>query len=322
MTISTVPAAMVARRPSWWFEPVPTARIALFGALIYAGVIVDVLLTSSWVHSHAHLGGDLYRPLQVSRALHLPTPSYPLAVVLELVVLTSAAVALVAGLRSRYARSTATVVAVAYAGWMLLAMSYGKVDHDRYAFLVALFVLPTVARAPRPGTPPRPQPGTRTAAGGYALRCVQLAVVATYFLSAWAKLRFGGLDWPTGAILERALLRRHTVFSGWLIDRPALLVPMQFAMIGVELASPLVLLARTDRSRTFVALGMYLFHLTIFLGVTISFLPHCIAVAAFLPLEKVPSYGHDLDQMLDPNQVTGVARVEPSGMSVCRSGDK
>ena len=31
-----------------------------------------------------------------------------------------------------------------------------------------------------------------TERGGWALRMTQLAVIATYFLSSWAKLRFGG----------------------------------------------------------------------------------------------------------------------------------
>ena len=276
-----------ATRPTWWFEPVPAARVALFGALVYAWVVVDVLLTSSWVRSHAALGGELYRPLRASELLHLPTPTHPTAIVLEFLVLISAAAAVIASLRNRWARTAGAAVALFYAGWMLLAMSYGKVDHDRYAFLVALAVLPTVTRPKRAAQSDSTPTDSTSAAGGFALRCVQLAVVATYFLAAWAKIRFGGHDWPTGAVLERALLRRHTIFSDWMIDRPTLLVPMQFAMIGLELLSPLVLLARSERARTLVAAGMYLFHLSIFLGVTISFLPHCVAVTAFLPLEKV-----------------------------------
>ena len=124
-----------------------------------------------------------------------------------------------------------------------------------------------------------------SAAAGWALRCVQVSVVLTYFLAAAAKVRFGGLNWATGATLERAVLRRHTPLSTWLIDKPQILVPMQFAMIAAEMASPLVLLARTDRSKTAVALGMWSFHLAVFAGVSIIFLPHCVAIASFVPLE-------------------------------------
>ena len=63
-----------------------------------------------------------------------------------------------------------------YFEWMIIAMSYGKVDHDRFGLLVALAVLPTAGRA-RHGDP------TLSERGGWALRMTQLAVVATYFLS-------------------------------------------------------------------------------------------------------------------------------------------
>ena len=167
-----------------------------------------------------------------------------------------------------------------YLLWMLVAMSFGKVDHDRLAFLVALAVLPTVGRASRDGR-------QRSSAAGWALACIRVAVVLTYFYAAWAKIRFGGWNWPTGAILERALLRRGTWFSHWMINRPDVLIPMQFGMIAFELASPLVLLARTDRARTAVAGILWAFHLAVFAGVTIIFLPHCVAICAFLPLERI-----------------------------------
>ncbi len=92
-------------------------------------------------------------------------------------------------------------------------MSYGKVDHDRFAFLVALFVLPSVGRAPL-------RSRERTEAAGWALTMVALAVVATYALAAVAKIRFGGWDWVDGATLTRAVLRRSTPLSEPLLDVP------------------------------------------------------------------------------------------------------
>jgi hypothetical protein len=109
--------------------------------------------------------------------------------------------------------------------------------------------------------------------------------VLTYFLSAWAKIRFGGWNWPTGATLERALIRRKTEFSSWLLDKPEFLVPMQFAMIIGELSSPLVLLARSDKTRTLIAFTMWAFHIMVFAGLTILFVPHCVAIVSLLPLE-------------------------------------
>jgi hypothetical protein len=158
-------------------------------------------------------------------------------------------------------------------------MSYGKVDHDRFGFLVALAVLPTVGLA-------RWGDRTRSEHAGWALRVTQFAVVATYFFAAWAKLRFGGLDWLTGATLTRAVLRRGTFLSDWVVDHPGLLVGFQFFIVAFELTSP-VLLFLAYRWRLRAVAGLYGFHLMTYAAITISFLPHCVAMASFLPLEKV-----------------------------------
>ncbi|HZC53857.1 MAG TPA: hypothetical protein VE441_15360 [Mycobacterium sp.] len=258
----------------WWFTPAPIGRIALLRVLVYLYVPIDVLVTGSWVRAHARLGETLYHPLQIARLLHLPAPTSAIVVTVEIAVV----VASLAAATGRAPRVTGSLAGALYLTWMLIAMSYGKVDHDRFAFLVALAVLPAVGHA-------RAADRTASAAAGWALRCVQVSVVLTYFLAACAKIRYGGWNWPTGATLERAVLRRHTPFSSWLLDKPQILVPMQFTMIIAEIASPLVLLARTDRSKTAVALGLWSFHLAVFAGVSIIFLPHCVAIASFVPLE-------------------------------------
>lgn len=260
----------------WWFTPAPAARIAAFRVVVYLFVPVDVALTQSWVRSHVAAGADLYQPLRIAEILHLPTPTTVNVTVLLVLLLVAAVVAAT----GRFPRTAGTAVAVLYLLWMLVAMSYGKVDHDRFAYLVTLAVLPTVGPA-RFGDP------TRTAAAGWALRSVQVAVVLTYFFSSWAKIRFGGWNWPTGAILERALLRRSTPLSAWMVDHSTLLQAMQWAMILAELSSPLLLLARSDRAKALVAVVLIGFHLSVFAGVTIIFLPHCTAIGAFLPLERV-----------------------------------
>jgi hypothetical protein len=281
MTAGTTSQPSRTSRSSWWFEPVPLARIALLRLLVYGYIPFDVVFASGWVRSHAKQGDALYQPLAVAQWVRAPAPSALFVNVLAIVVVLSALAALT-GWRPRW---TGTIAGLAYLLWMLVAMSYGKVDHDRFAFLIALAVLPTVGDASLRRALRR-EPSAASPAAGWALRVIQLAVVATYFLASWSKIRFGGWDWPTGAILERALLRRETFVSSWMLNRPYLLVPMQFAMVGAELLSPLVLLARSDRSRTLVALGMWSFHIAVFAGVTIIFFPHCIAVASFVPLER------------------------------------
>jgi hypothetical protein len=257
------------------FAPVPLGRLAAFRTLVYLFVPVDLLLTTNWVLQHKDVPGDLYVPLLIGRILPLPTPTYALTVGIFVALLVTSVVAAT----GRAPRLLGTAVFVLYLEWMVIAMSYGKVDHDRFGFLVALAVLPTVGRA-------RWGDLTRSEAAGWALRATQLAVVATYFFAAWAKLRFGGLDWLTGATLTRAVLRRGTFLSDWVVDYPGLLVAFQFFIVAFELSSP-VLLFLAYRWRLRAVAGLYGFHLMTYAAITISFLPHCVAMTSFLPLEKV-----------------------------------
>jgi len=259
----------------WLFAPVPLGRIAAFRTLVYLFVAADLVIFTPWVRAHASTPGDLYQPLLVGRLLHLPTPT-PLivhSIFWALIVLALAAAT------GRAPRLLGWTVFALYFEWMIIAMSYGKVDHDRVGFLVALAVLPTVGRA-------RHGDKTMSEAGGWALRVTQIAVVCTYFLAAWAKLRFGGLDWPTSAVLAQAIIRRGT----WLADQiavvPGLLIAAQFGIILFELVSPLIFVV-PQRWRWAVVAYFYSFHLMTFATITISFAPHLIAMTSFLSLEKV-----------------------------------
>lgn len=259
----------------WWFEPVPLGRVAIFRALVYLFIPIDVFLGTPWVRDHADVPTALYDPLQVGRLLHLPTPTHTVVVTVQWLLV---AVALIAA-TGRFPRSAGIAAFILYFEWMVIAMSYGKVDHDRYAYLIALAVLPTIGRA-------RAVDRTLSEAAGWAFRCVQVAVMLTYFLASWAKIRFGGWDWVTGSTLARAVIRRGTVFSNWLLDYPWLLETGQWLMVGGELLSPLLLLARSDRARCLAVVALLGFHLATFAGITIIFLPHLVAITAFLPLER------------------------------------
>ena len=134
--------------------------------------------------------------------LHLPPPSLPLAWTLYAVLVVGCLV----GAAGRAPRLAGWVVAAAFTWWVAIGFSYGKVDHDHLALVVALWVLPTV------GAVPGRWRSTRSSAqAGWALKCVQIAVVATYFLSALVKIRNGG--WSLAA-LAREL---HPALG----DRPA-----------------------------------------------------------------------------------------------------
>ena len=58
-------------------------------------------------------------------------------------------------------------------------------------------------------------------------------------------------------------------------------------MIVGELAAPVLLFIRNQRMLTIVVVALYGFHLMTFLSLGIVFLPHLVALAAFLPLERI-----------------------------------
>jgi hypothetical protein len=259
----------------WLTEPVPRGRIAAFRTLVYLFVAADLVWFTPWVRSHASVPGHLYQPLLVGRLAHLPTPT-PRGVDLLFWALLCTSIVAATG---RFPRALGWAVFLGYTDWMIIAMSYGKVDHDRFGLLVALAVLPTAGPARHGDTEP-------TERGGWALRVTQFAVVATYFLSSWAKLRFGGIGWLTGATLARAVVRRGTLLGLLLLKVPGLLTVAQFGIVAFELSSPLVFVVRR-RVRYLMIAGFYLFHLSVFATITIAFVPHQVAMTSFLPLERV-----------------------------------
>jgi hypothetical protein len=270
--------AVARRLAAWWFEPIARGRIAALRTLFYAFVFVDVFLTTSWVARHAYVSTDLYQPLFLGRLLSLPEPTEVFIRGVQILLVVAAAVAL----SGRFPRTAGTAVFVLYLQWMFIAMSYGKVDHDRVAFLVALAVLPTAGAARWGEREP-------SEAAGWAVRCIQVAVVATYLLAAFAKFRFGGPGWVNGATLMRAVLRRGTILAEPLKDNPWILRITQYFIIAFELASPL-LLKRGRIGQMFLLLA-FSFHLVTYASITIIFLPHVMCLLAFLPLERLDPRG-------------------------------
>ncbi|GAA5185721.1 HTTM domain-containing protein [Rugosimonospora acidiphila] len=259
---------------TWLFAPVPKARVAALRTLTYAFVIFDLFVYDSWIRDRGAVPSTLYQPLLIARTLHLPEPSNSLVHWVFWLLLIAAVGALV----TRGHPVFAWPVFVLYLEMLLVRMSYGKVDHDRFAFLVLLAVLPTVGAA---------RHGDRTPSqrAGWALRVVQLAVVATYFLSSWAKLRYGGPGWATGSVLARAFLRKGGGIADLLATVPVIMIGSQIGIMCFELLSPVVFLL--PRRWRYAAVGFfYSFHAMSFWLISISFAPHLVALGAFLPLEN------------------------------------
>ena len=263
------------RVAAWLTEPVPRGRVAAFRTVVYLFVAADLTIFTPWVRSHANAPGSLYEPLLAGRLLRLPTPT-PLLVHGVFWLLLALALAAATG---RAPRALGGAVFLLYFEWMIIALSYGKVDHDRFGLLVALAALPTAGRARHGDRAP-------SEAGGWALRVTQIAVVCTYFLAAWAKLRFGGPGWVTSAVLAQAIVRRGTWLADHIAVVPGLLIAAQAGIIAFELPSPLIFVV-PRRWRWAAVTYFYSFHLMTFSMITISFAPHLAAMTSFLALERI-----------------------------------
>ena len=264
----------VRRLQGWLFEPMPVARVAALRLLVFAFVVVDVLLlhTSGWYHGWAD--PVWYEPLLVGQALHLPAATVLLVQVLK----WGCVAAALAAMTGRAPRLLGWTVAVAWTWYQYVAFSYGKVDHDRADFVVALALLPTVGLA-------HLSDRRRSEAAGFALRAVQLAAVATYFLSAWAKVRFGGWEWVNSATMVRAVVRRGTPMAQWLLEVPWTLHWFQWVLFTAELTSPVIFLL-SERWRRRVVAAWFVFHALTYAAITFAFWRHLVMMLAFLPLER------------------------------------
>ncbi|WP_427891977.1 hypothetical protein ACQHIV_04600 [Kribbella sp. GL6] len=264
----------------WFMPPVALARIAWLRTILYLFVILDMHLFVNDTRMKGH-SPELYQPLFLARLLDLPRPSVPLTDALYGVLI----VACLVGATNRLPRLAGWVVAPAFTWWVLIGMSDGKVDHDHLALVVALWVLPTVGAA-RYGDP-RP-----SEIAGWAVRSVQIAVVATYALSALAKIRSAGwaFTWPDSSVLTWAIVRRPNPLGVRLLNYPWLLHVMQWVGFAGEILSPIVLWLR-GRWLLLAALFFLSFHVanTAMLGIT--FLPTVICWLAFAPLERL-DLGH------------------------------
>jgi len=254
----------------------PASRVAALRAIVAVFVLVDIVVIDGDVPGHA-ANAEYFRPMLLARLLHLPPVTEAGAHVLQTVIVLGC----VLGLLGWRPRRTGAVVGVAFGVWMLYSNSYGYIAHDHLALMVAVWVLPSVPAASwRDDTP--------SEAAGWALRCIQLAVVATYFLSVLAKILASGsvAAWADSAILAWAIIRRGTPWAAWLLHVPWVFVPAQWAAVAMELSSPLALFLRGRA--LYVLIAVFLgFHLSTFLLLGIHVLPTAVCWAAFVPVERL-----------------------------------
>ncbi|MGI8457525.1 MAG: hypothetical protein ACR2LI_05380 [Propionibacteriaceae bacterium] len=280
----TRPTPSTVARIVGWFAPVlPDRRLAYLRTACYLFVVLDI---HTLVRDPIALSHDttLYRPLLLAEMFRLPAPSAPLVWTLYVVLVVGSLIAAA----NRLPRAAGFVVAAAFTWWTAIGFSYGKVDHDHTAFVIALWTLPTAGVIAG-----RWRASTASAQSGWVLKCIQIAVIATYFLSATTKIRNGGgpghqwefATWANSFILVWAIVRRPHGLGQFLLPYPELLRGMQWFAFLAELTSVVVLWLR-GRALLVAAvfwMGFHAFTVTI---LYIHFAPTLVCWLAFAPLER------------------------------------
>ncbi len=264
-----------------FFPLIPLGRFAIFRSLVYFFVVIDILFLHGDGKFHAEVDPLWYQPLRAGELLNLPAAN-PLLVSF---LIWGAVLGALASLTGKLPRFTGYTVAICWCWFQIISFSYGKVDHDRGDFVVALILLPTVGAA---GWSEQ----RFSEAAGFALRSCQIAAIATYFLSAIAKLRFGGeewgFSWVNSATLVRAVVRRGTPLGEVFLNVPWFLHAMQWFIMLAELLSWTIFLL-PEKWRRLMVLGWFLFHAGVYSTISIAFWPHLVLMLAFLPLEEYRS---------------------------------
>ena len=133
----------------------------------------------------------------------------------------------------RCPRALGYLVAAAFTWWVVIGMSFGKVDHDHLALVIAVWVMPSAGRARWTDTRSHER-------AGWVIRWVQIGVVATYWLSWLTKTVNAGwtLGWPQGHVLAWAVIRRANPVNAQLLAHPWLLEPMQWIVVLRRVPQP------------------------------------------------------------------------------------
>ncbi|MFB9376760.1 hypothetical protein ACFFKU_03890 [Kineococcus gynurae] len=267
---------LAARVGAFVVPALPRARVAWLRLILAVFALADATLLTNHVFSHVHVA-EFWRPTLLGRLLHVPPPTTLTA--------TLAMTALVAGVALALAPRTRTAAgwctSLGYLAWILWSMGFGYVAHDHMAIVVAMIVLLTAGRADLDDLTP-----SRRA--GWALRCVQIATVATYCGSAVSKWVRSGTPWAwaNGAVTVWAVTRRGSGLGDWLGRFPEFLVVTQWVVLVCEFCAPVALWLR-GRWLWFAVGAAMVFHLSTWLTLGIHFLPTVVCWAAFLPLERL-----------------------------------
>ena len=254
----------------------PLEHIAVLRTAIYLFVLLDIAQISNGAFAHGDTPEQL-SPLKI-RSVLPPARAVPHAYVRVLA--RGGSWPARWSKHRRLPRLAGWVCCAGMLDWLSNNFSYGKIDHDHTALIIALLVLPTVGRA-----------RWRDTEGLSELRPLGVALHPgrgrrDVFLFGGGEDPVRRWGWPNSAILTWAFVRRGTGLADQLLRWPWAVVASQWALILLETASPVLLFLRGRALYLLIAVFAF-FHLTTWLLLRIHFLPLVICLLAFLPVERV-----------------------------------
>jgi predicted DCC family thiol-disulfide oxidoreductase YuxK len=287
----------------FWFGPIPAARLGLLRIWLFGFVFVDVLLRKeAWV-GLADIPRLFWHPVGATWLLDRVGVGPPNAWQIIVVQVVLAVAALLAAVGYRY-RVSAPVAAILFLYWQCLGQSWGEMKHARVTLILALLFLCVVPaqqsrsvdslrrRLRTAGRevrvvdgPPIDEPSSN---GAWAVRAIQVALAALYFLSGYSKLRSIGIDWIWGDTLKQAIQDKGssgeaTELGYFVLRHTWMLIGFQAVSLVWEVGFPLVFFRRLRYPVLIVGL---LFNIGLWTTVKIEFFGVVACFAAFLPLEQ------------------------------------
>ena len=281
---------VISRFDAWLLRPMPAARLATLRILcsVYAVAFVSARFGSFW--RATNLPSSRVEGVGILWFLDGRLP--PVLMQALIIVTLVAGVLSALGLRHR-------VIGPVFALTFLLVstyrLSFGHVIHTEHLIAIHLLIIgfSPAADARALAAPPSEPPSD--ARYGVPIRLMVVALVVTYVLAGWAKIRHGGTEWLFGDVLRNQVaydnLRKellgspHSALGGWLVRYDWIFPPAAMATTVVELGA-LVVLADARRRRWIWAVGAWLFHVGVLATMAISF-PYPLSFVAYAPLFAV-----------------------------------
>jgi predicted DCC family thiol-disulfide oxidoreductase YuxK len=247
----------------YWFCPASVQRLAVCRLLAFGLLIADLVYYFSywgWAFYH-RIDPIFYEPILFLRVLQRafgfgPPPPVVLGTIYIAILIL--AVGAFIGYRTRVCALGSSMLYI-----YLIAVTFswfGKVHHTHGAFVLLLLalsfspcgaalsvdaLLKRMRRAVERMQLRWDQEPETSSYARWPLRLIGIILCLVYFLSGYAKLRFGGLDWMNGETLAYWLLQDADVYSIQLplivAQYPALLKPLSVFVVVMELTFPVIL---------------------------------------------------------------------------------